>query len=136
MPRTSAISCAKLLSQLPHLHIEAYQPAATRCYAGMRSRHEQECALSHRLLVWYIGAMVRHNESVRGTMDPCTPRPSSGPYVTPQLERTIAARWKQWVPWVRMHLLRARQSDLPSTRQSRAPNLVVYASVTQKLSLP
>ena len=44
-------------------------------------------------------------------MDPCTPRPSSGPYVTPQLKRAIAARWKVWVPWVRMLLLRADQSD-------------------------
>jgi hypothetical protein len=88
----------------------------------MRSRHEQECALSHRLLVWYIGAMVRHNESVRGTMDPCTPRPSSGPYVTPQLERTIAARWKQWVPWVRMQLLRARDYD-PSVASAESDRL-------------
>ena len=61
--------------------------------------------------VWYIGAMIRHNESVRLTVDPCTPRPSSGPYVSPQLERAIAARWKMWVPWVRMQLLRACQTD-------------------------
>jgi len=44
-------------------------------------------------------------------MDPCTPRPSAGPYLPSQLERAIAARWKQWVPWVRMHLLRAHQHD-------------------------
>lgn len=61
---------------------------------------------SNRMLVWYIGAMIRHNESVRLAIDPCTPRPSSGPYVSPQLERAIAARWKMWVPWVRMAQLR------------------------------
>jgi len=55
--------------------------------------------------------MIRHNESVRLTMDPCTPRPSSGPYVPPSLERAIAARWKQWQPWVRMRQLRARDYD-------------------------
>jgi hypothetical protein len=55
--------------------------------------------------------MIRHNESVRLTVDPCTPRPSSGPYVSPQLERAIGARWKMWVPWVRMQLLRACQTD-------------------------
>lgn len=45
-------------------------------------------------------------------MDPCAPRPSSaGPYVSPQLQRAIAALWQIWVPWVRMHLLRAHQSD-------------------------
>jgi Bacterial dnaA protein helix-turn-helix len=44
-------------------------------------------------------------------MDPCTPRPSSGPYLPPQLERAIAARWKQWVPWVRMQQLRVRDYD-------------------------
>jgi len=55
-------------------------------------------------------------------MDPCTPRPSSGPYVTPQLERTIAARWKQWVPWVRMQLLRARDYD-PSVASAESDRL-------------
>src|SRR5580765_6495274 len=55
--------------------------------------------------------MIRHNESVRLTIDPCAPRPSAGPYVPPSLERAIAARWQRWVPWARMHLLRARQSD-------------------------
>jgi DnaA-like protein len=55
--------------------------------------------------------MIRHNESVRLTIDPCTPRPLSEPYVTPQLKRAIAARWKEWVPWVRLLLLRAHQSD-------------------------
>lgn len=54
--------------------------------------------------------MIWYNESVRLTMDPCAPRPS-GPCVPPSLERAIAARWKLWAPWVRMHLLRARQSD-------------------------
>jgi len=44
-------------------------------------------------------------------LNPCTPRPSSGPYLSPRLERAIGARWKVWVPWVRMHLLRAHQSD-------------------------
>jgi hypothetical protein len=29
----------------------------------------------------------------------------------PHLERRIAERWKVWVPWVRIHLLRARPSD-------------------------
>ena len=61
--------------------------------------------------MWYIGAMIRHNESVRFTLDPCTLRPSSGPYVSPQLERAITARWKQWVPWVRMQQLRVRDYD-------------------------
>lgn len=55
--------------------------------------------------------MIRHNESGRLTIDPCTPRPSAGPYVPASLERAIAARWKQWEPWVRMQLLRQRQSD-------------------------
>ena len=36
---------------------------------------------------------------------------SAGPYVSPQMERAIAARWQIWVPWVCMYLLRARQSD-------------------------
>jgi hypothetical protein len=44
-------------------------------------------------------------------LDPCTPRPSAGPYVPPSMERAIAARWKQWEPWVRMQLLRQHQSD-------------------------
>ena len=43
-------------------------------------------------------------------MDPCAPRPS-GSYVPPSVERAIAARWQIRVPWVRMHLLRARQHD-------------------------
>jgi Bacterial dnaA protein helix-turn-helix len=63
------------------------------------------------MLLWYIRAMIRHNENDRLTMNPCTPRPSAGPYVTPQLKRAIAARWKVWVPWVRLLLLRAHQSD-------------------------
>ena len=45
------------------------------------------------------------------TPTPCTPRPQPAPYVSPRLERAIAARWKVWVPWVRMLLLRTRQSD-------------------------
>ena len=65
----------------------------------------------NRVQVWYIGAMIPHNGSVRLTLDPCTPRPSAGPYVTPQLERAIVARWKQWVPWVRMQQLQARDYD-------------------------
>jgi Bacterial dnaA protein helix-turn-helix len=55
-------------------------------------------------------------------MDPCTPRPSSGPYVTPQLERTIAARWKTWVPWVRIQQLRARDYD-PSVAAAESVRL-------------
>ena len=56
--------------------------------------------------------MIRKNESGQLTMDPCAPRRSSaGPYVSPQLERAIAARWQIWVPWVCMFPLRARQSD-------------------------
>jgi hypothetical protein len=66
---------------------------------------------SNRVPVWYIGAMIRHNESAGLTMDPCAPRPSARSYVPPSLERAIAARWRQWIPWVRMQLLRARQSD-------------------------
>ena len=61
--------------------------------------------------VWYIEAMIWHNESVRLAMDPRAPRPSASLYVPPSLERAIAARWRLWIPWVRMHLLRARQSD-------------------------
>src|SRR6516225_7408885 len=45
------------------------------------------------------------------TMDPCAPRPSVGPCVPPTLERAIAARWNQWVPFVRMQLLRQHQSN-------------------------
>jgi hypothetical protein len=74
------------------------------------------------MLLWYIGAMIRHNESVRLTMDPCTPRPSSGPYVTPQLKRAIAARWKVLVPWVRMQQLRARDYD-PSIASAESDRL-------------
>jgi hypothetical protein len=44
-------------------------------------------------------------------MDPCAPRPSASPCVPSSVERAIAARWTLWIPWVRMHLLRARQSD-------------------------
>jgi len=44
-------------------------------------------------------------------MDPCAPRPSVGPCVPPTLERAIAARWNQWVPFVRMQLLRQHQSN-------------------------
>ena len=72
--------------------------------------------------------MIQHNKCVRGTwlgpqkyartgsvlsltIDPCAPRPSSGPCVPLSLERAIAARWRLWIPWVRMHLLRAHQFD-------------------------
>src|SRR5580765_370339 len=55
--------------------------------------------------------MIRHNENVRGTTDPCTPRPSAGPYVPPSLERAIAARWQTWVPCVRVLQLRAGDDD-------------------------
>ena len=34
-----------------------------------------------------------------------------GPNVPLSVERVSAARWRWWVPWVRMHLLRQRQSD-------------------------
>ena len=45
-------------------------------------------------------------------MDLFTSRPSSaGPYVPPSLERAIADRWRLWVPWVRMQLLRAPEYD-------------------------
>jgi len=43
-------------------------------------------------------------------LNPCTPRSAFEP-LPPLLEPRIAARWKVWVPWVRIHLLRARQSD-------------------------
>jgi hypothetical protein len=55
--------------------------------------------------------MIWQNESIRLKMDPCTPRPSSGPYVTPQLKRAIAARWKVWEGWVRLQQLRSRPYD-------------------------
>ena len=38
---------------------------------------------------------------------PTVPRPN----VPRSVERVIAARWEQWMPWVRVHLLRARQAD-------------------------
>jgi DnaA-like protein len=87
--------------------------------------------------------MIRHNESARLTMDPCTPRPSSGPYVTPQLKRAIAARWQQWVPWVRMHLLRARQSDpsvdaaveSPESRRLQRHSEIVIALMRDGISM-
>jgi hypothetical protein len=66
--------------------------------------------------------MSWQNESVLVTIDPCTPRPSSGPYVTPQLKRAIAARWKVWVPWVRMQQLRARDYD-PSVATAESARL-------------
>ena len=74
--------------------------------------------------------MIRHNQSVRGTwlepethtrarsvpsftLNPCMPWPPAvpGTNVPRSVERVIAARWRWWVPWVRMHLLRQRQSD-------------------------
>jgi Bacterial dnaA protein helix-turn-helix len=66
--------------------------------------------------------MIRHNENVRVTTDPCTPRPSAGPYVSPSLERAIAARWQIWVPWVRMQQLRARDYD-PSIASAESDRL-------------
>jgi hypothetical protein len=66
--------------------------------------------------------MIRHNESVRLTMDPCTRQPSAGPYVPPSLERAIAARWNTWVQWVRMQLLRARDYD-PSVATAESDRL-------------
>ena len=65
------------------------------------------------LEVWYIRAMIRHNESIELTLNPCMPWPPTvpGPNVPRSVERIIAARWRWWVPWVRMHLLRKRQSD-------------------------
>lgn len=70
---------------------------------------------SHSMLVWYIGAMIRHNEKCARTgsvpsltLNPCTPRPSAEPYAPPSLKRAIAARWKVWAPWVGMQQLRAR----------------------------
>lgn len=44
-------------------------------------------------------------------LNSCTPRPSSGPYVSPRLERAIVARWKVWEGWVRLLLLRRRPYD-------------------------
>jgi hypothetical protein len=55
--------------------------------------------------------MIRYNERAQLTVDPCAPRPSGRPYVPPSLERAIATRWRLWVPWARMHLLRAHQFD-------------------------
>ena len=89
------------------------------------------------MLAWYTGAMIRHNESARLTMDPCVARPSVRPYVPPSLGRAIAARWQIWVPLVRMYLLRARASLIrPSARQWTALNPVACASVTRNSSLP
>ena len=42
--------------------------------------------------MWYIGAMIRHNENDRLTMNPWTPRPSAGPYVTPQFNSDFDIR--------------------------------------------
>src|SRR6516225_5162127 len=58
----------------------------------------------------WLPAAIRPNRSTL-TLDPCAPRSSFDPYVPTRLERAIAARWKHWVPWVRMYLLRACQSD-------------------------
>src|SRR6516162_9491365 len=58
----------------------------------------------------WLSAGLRPNRSTL-TLDPCAPRSSFDPYVPTRLERAIAARWKHWVPWVRMYLLRACQSD-------------------------
>lgn len=89
---------------------------------GPSLRRQIISAISHRPPVWYIGAMIRHNENVRVTTDPCTPRPSAGPYVPPSLERAIAARWQIWVPWVRMQQLRARDYD-PSIASAESDRL-------------
>jgi hypothetical protein len=82
----------------------------------------QDFRHSHRMPLWYIGAMTRQNESIHLTMDPCAPRPSSGPYLPPQLERAIAARWKVWVPWVLMQQRRARDYD-PSVAAAESDRL-------------
>jgi hypothetical protein len=58
----------------------------------------------------WLSAANRPNRSTL-TLDPCAPRSSFDPHVPTRLERAIAARWKHWVPWVRMYLLRACQSD-------------------------
>ena len=78
------------------------------------------------MLVWYIRAMIRHDVSVRRTwpgsekcaqpdsvpsltLNPCMPWPPTcpGPNVPLSVERAIAVRWKQWVPWVLMQQRRA-----------------------------
>src|SRR6516164_1734338 len=56
--------------------------------------------------------------SATEVFDPCTPRPrGDGRYVPPSLERAIAARWKQWEPWVWMLLDPA--PDGPESRRLR-----------------
>ena len=70
-------------------------------------------AMIHRIDTAWKPVANRPND-MRGSImiDPCTPRPRGAePYVPPSLVRAIAARWKHWVPWVRMYLLRACQSD-------------------------
>jgi hypothetical protein len=47
-----------------------------------------------------------------------------------QLERAIAARWKQWVPWVRMQQLRVRDYD-PSVAAAESS---ACANVTRNTS--
>jgi hypothetical protein len=43
--------------------------------------------------------------SISFVADPNTPK-SLLPFLPAHVERKIAARWQEWVPWVRMHVLR------------------------------
>jgi len=68
-----------------------------------------------RLNRWYKHFQVprmssRHISPTARTLYPMSPRSAFEPLPT-DLERSIAERWKVWGPWVRIHLLRARQSD-------------------------
>ena len=84
--------------------------------------------------------MIRHNESVRLTLDPCASRPSAGPYVSPQLERAIATRWQVWVPWVWIYLRRrgiapGGSTELAWLRQRHSDHIVTLtdAGVSMRL---
>jgi hypothetical protein len=61
--------------------------------------------------VWRPAARGQNDIQRSAALNPCTPRQQSGLHMPPRLECAIAARWKLWVPWVRMLLLRAHQYD-------------------------
>ena len=59
--------------------------------------------------VWRPAAKGQSDIQRSATLDRCMPRQQSGLHMPPRLDCAIAARWKLWVPWVRMLLLRAHQ---------------------------
>jgi hypothetical protein len=59
---------------------------------------------------WQMSERISNFSPSSRAWDPMSPRSAFEPPPL-DLERRIAERWKAWVPWVRMHLLRARQSD-------------------------